>query len=223
MGSSYWPLFDLELKTDRLVLRSPRDDDFPALLEAVDSGIHDPEEMPFSVPWTDADPRTRRIRSVQHWWGNRANWQVEDWHLALAVFLDGRPVGVQSLLAKHFPLLREVSTGSWLTTPAQGRGIGREMRAAVLHLAFDELGAEVARSAAFADNPASQAVSRAVGYRDNGRSREAPRGLPKEMVHFELTRDEWGTASARFPPPQVHGLDACIQMFLPQSGREANT
>lgn len=217
MGSSFWPLFELKLATDRLVLRAPRDDDFPALLEAVDAGIHDPDDMPFSVPWTDAEPAVRRMRSVQHWWGHRANWTVDDWHLALAVFVDGRPVGVQSLFAKRFPVLREVSTGSWLTSSVQGQGIGREMRAAVLQLAFEELGAEVARSGAYVDNPASQAVSRAIGYRENGRRREAPRGVPKEMVDFEVARHEWVAISGRFTPARITGVEACIHMFLPQS------
>jgi RimJ/RimL family protein N-acetyltransferase len=223
MGSSFWPLFDLELATERLVLRSPTDEDLPGLLEATDAGIHDPGEMPFSIPWTDTEPSARRIASLQHWWGQRANWSVDDWHLSLAVFFEGRPAGVQSMLGKNFPVLREVSTGSWLTRAVQGRGIGREMRIAVLQLAFEELDAVVARSGAFLDNPASLAVSRAIGYRENGRSREAPRGAPKELVGFELTREEWNASSGRFPRARISGLDQCIHMFLPQSARTAPT
>jgi RimJ/RimL family protein N-acetyltransferase len=213
MASSLWPLFDLQLITSRLVMRVPTDDDFPGLVEAVDAGIHDPEEMPFSIPWTDAEPAVRRTASVQHWWGQRANWSVDDWHLGLAVFLDGRPVGMQSVIGRTFAVLKEVSTGSWLTSSAQGQGIGREMRAAALHLAFTGLGAEIARSAAFADNPASQAVSRAIGYRENGRHREAPRGIPKAMIGYELTRDEWLLTSSRLEPTKIVGLDKCRHMF----------
>jgi len=55
----YWPLFDLRLETSRLVLRPNRDDDFPGLLEPIDVGIHDPEAMPFSQPWTDVEPTLR--------------------------------------------------------------------------------------------------------------------------------------------------------------------
>lgn len=217
MGSSFWPLFDIELVTDRLVMRPPRDDDFPGLLEAIDAGIHDPQDMPFSVPWTDAEPTQRRVMAVKHWWGQRSGWSVDDWHLSFAVLLDGRPVGVQSLLATRFPVLKEVSTGSWLTRSAQGKGFGREMRAAVLQFAFDELGAEVARSGAYLDNPASQAVSRAIGYRENGRRREAPRGVPKVMVDFELTRQEWSEVAVRFKAARIKGVEACIDMFVPQS------
>jgi RimJ/RimL family protein N-acetyltransferase len=214
MASSFWPLFELRVVAERVVLRVPTDDDFPGLLDAVDAGIHDPEEMPFSVPWTDSKPPERRIASVQHWWSQRANWNADDWHLGLAVFLDGQPVGMQSVFARQFPVLREVSTGSWLTAGVQGRGIGREMRAAVLQFAFEGLGAEIARSAAFVDNPASQAVSRAIGYRENGRHREAPRGDPKEMISYELSRQEWARDFQRFEPAKIVGLDKCRHMFV---------
>ncbi len=44
------------------------------------------------------------------------------------------------------------------------------MRAAVLLLAFDHLGARTARSEAFADNPASLRVSEKLGYAPDGRA-----------------------------------------------------
>jgi hypothetical protein len=45
------------------------------------------------------------------------------------------------------------------------------MRQAICAFAFDHLDAAELSSGAFADNPASLAVSRKVGYRDNGRQR----------------------------------------------------
>jgi RimJ/RimL family protein N-acetyltransferase len=212
MGS-YWPLFDLELRTPRLVLRPHRDDDFPGLLDAIDAGIHDPAEMPFSQPWTDAEPAVRRRNAVQFWWGTRAGWQTDAWNLELVVLFDDRPIGVQDLSAKRFAVLREVSTGSWLSRPYQGRGLGKEMRAAVLHLAFEGLGAAVARSSAFRDNLSSAGVSRALGYRENGEYRHAPRGEPKVAVGFALTRDEWVARRDTFPPVEVSGLEPALEMF----------
>jgi hypothetical protein len=47
-------------------------------------------------------------------------------------------------------------------------GPPEQMRAAVLDLAFEGLGAEYAVSEAFADNAASYAVSRKLGYADDG-------------------------------------------------------
>ncbi len=213
MPSPFWPLFDLTLSTPRLTLRTPTDDDFAGLLDAVDAGIHDADVMPFSVPWTDVEPEERRRRAAQFWWGQRAGWAVDEWHLPFAVFLAGQPVGIQELFATQFAVLREVATGSWLTRSVQGRGLGQEMRAAVLQLAFEGLGAEVARSGAFVDNLASLSVSRSIGYRENGRSREAPRRQPREMIHFEITRAEWTARRATFPPTEIAGLDRCRHLF----------
>src|SRR6476661_7534358 len=70
--------------------------------------------------------------------------------------------------AKPFTTTHTVTTGSWLVQRAHGQGIGKEMRAAVLHLAFQGLGAVEAYTDAFDDNPASLGVTRALGYEPNG-------------------------------------------------------
>jgi RimJ/RimL family protein N-acetyltransferase len=61
-----------------------------------------------------------------------------------------------------------VDTHSWLATDARGRGWGKQMRAAVLVLAFEHLGATAAVTEAWSDNAASLGVSRSLGYVDNG-------------------------------------------------------
>ena len=114
--------------------------------------------------------------------------------------------------------MREVATGSWLSRPYQGLGFGKEMRTAVLHLAFECLGAVVARSAAFVDNPASAGVSRSLGYHENGSYRHAPRGRPKVVVNFELSHDEWSLRRAGLPPVAVTGLEPALDMFLVPTG-----
>jgi RimJ/RimL family protein N-acetyltransferase len=207
-----WPLFGLELVTPRLVLRPPTDGDFPGLLAAIDAGIHDPATMPFLFPWTDAEPPARRRRAVQYWWSVRASWTADDWHLPFAVFLDGRAIGLQALMGTDFPRLRTVGSGSWLTLDAQGRGIGREMRAAMLAFAFETLGAEVAVSGAFTDNAASLAVSRALGYEPNGLHRHARRGQVAETIELRLTRARWEENRPDLDVA-VRGFDACRSMF----------
>ena len=83
---------------------------------------------------------------------------------------------MQDIGAENFRAVRSVETGSWLGRAHQGQGIGREMREAVLHLAFAGLGAEEALSGAFEDNAASLATSRAVGLRRERRGQgPAPR------------------------------------------------
>ena len=212
-GTAYWPLFGLRITTERLVLRPPTDDDFPALLAAIDAGIHDPDVMPFEMAWTD-EPREKRERnSVQWWWRQRADWQPESWSLPLAVFLDGRAIGMQDVNGKRFALLRTVETGSWLTREEQGRGLGKEMRAAALELVFGGLGAEVAESGAFTDNARSLGVSRAMGYVDNGVRRYAPREAVQELQNVRLTRARWEERRATYPAVEVSGLEPCLPMF----------
>jgi RimJ/RimL family protein N-acetyltransferase len=208
---SFWPLFDLVVRTPRLELRLPRDHEFAALIEVIDAGVHEPGTMPFSVPWTDGDPRLRARRSAQFWWGQRAAWSPDDWAFTGGVFVAGRPVGVQELSAKHFAAVRSVETGSWLGLAHQGKGLGREMREAILHLAFDGLGAVEALSGAFDDNASSLATSQSVGYEENGEARSSRRGGTGRIVRFRMSRETW--ESRRRDDIEIDGLSPCVEMF----------
>ena len=206
-----WPLFDLRIRSERLELRLPTDDELVALLAVAQAGIHPADEMPFGVAWTDAPSPAFERGFMQFHWHQRASWSADSWNLALATFRDGLPIGAQDIHGARFRTLRHVGTGSWLGREFQGAGVGKEMRAAVLAFAFDHLGAEVAETECFVDNMPSQGVSRALGYRDNGRGRLAPRGTARETLRFRMTREDW-RARAR-PPIEVEGLEACRDLF----------
>jgi RimJ/RimL family protein N-acetyltransferase len=211
MGHPLWPLYDLQLRTPALELRLPTEDELVLLCQVAKAGIHDPASMPFEVPWTDKPSPQFEREFLQHHWGVRSQWTQRRWMLGLAVFQDGEPIGFQDVGADDFATLREVVTGSWLGQAFQGHGYGKQMRAAVLHLAFAELGAVAARSGAMAGNPASLAVSRALGYQDNGFSRAAPRGKPVDRVDLRLTRQRW--QQHRHCEVAVEGLASCRDMF----------
>jgi RimJ/RimL family protein N-acetyltransferase len=203
---SPWPLFDLRLRTSRLVLRSPTDDDLFALLDVARAGVHDPGVMPFAAAWTDLPSPAFERGFLAFFWSCRASWTPERWQLPMAVVLDDRPIGIQELRATDFATLRTVDTGSWLGRAYQGQGIGTEMRAAVLLFAFDHLGATRARSAAYVDNPASLRVSEKLGYRCDGIDVYARRGERTEDVRLlvepaTMCRPGWAL--------EVEGLEAC--------------
>jgi RimJ/RimL family protein N-acetyltransferase len=207
-----FPPFALRVTTPRLELRYPTDDDVVAMFAAARRGIHAPEDMPFGVAWTDglADPDAG-VRFLQHAWAARASLGRDSWHLHLAVVEDGTVLGGQSLLADAFAVLRTVGTGSWLARPYQGRGLGTEMRSAVLHLAFVGLGARVATSSAFADNLASLRVSEKLGYEPNGEDEVAPRGVARRHLHRRLTRERWQVG--RRDDIALHGLEPCLALL----------
>jgi RimJ/RimL family protein N-acetyltransferase len=85
------------------------------------------------------------------------------------------------------------------------------MRQAILALAFDHLGAEVAESEAFIDNPASNKVSLAVGYKPNGYGRLAPRGVARETQRFRMTLEDWRSRSR--PEVVIEGFQDSLTLF----------
>jgi RimJ/RimL family protein N-acetyltransferase len=186
-----WPLHGLVLRTPRLELRPDDDAGLRELVTLARAGVHPPGEMPFTQPWTDADPRYLGRGSLQYHWQARATLGPERWAVNFLVRRDGRVVGTQGLMGEAFGVTREVSTGSWVGLAHQRRGIGTEMRAAVLGLAFEHLGALSARSEAFDDNPASLAVSRRLGYRPDGARVHPRRGARATLTRVLLDAEGW--------------------------------
>jgi RimJ/RimL family protein N-acetyltransferase len=126
-----WPLFGLVMRTPRLVLRLPRESELPALAQAARE-IAGPGEPRLQMPWMyEPSPDMERYLA-QRYWRSLAHWKQESWHLAMAVFMDDEPMGVQDIWANDFARVRSVGTGSWITRPRQGKGFGNEARSAVL-------------------------------------------------------------------------------------------
>jgi len=209
--AAYVPLFGLIVSTPRLTLQMPTDPELVELLQVIEGGVHDPAFMPFRLAWTDVPAPQRARESLSHWWGGRATWKPSDWQWTGAVHVDGQMVGVQDLMAQNFASLREVKTGSFLGLRHQGHGIGREMRAAILHLAFEGLGAERAFSGYLEGNEASKRVSESMGYVANGYTTGIVRGKPVREFHLVLERDAW--ESRRRDDIQIQGLDECLDLF----------
>ena len=206
-----WPLFRLRIRSERLVLRLPTDDDLPGMLALAKAGIHPPDEMPFGLAWTDVEGPAFDRSFLQHHWGWRGRWRAEEWWLNLMVEWQGKPIGAQTISGDDFAVHRTVDSGSWLGLAYQGRGFGKEMRSAVLSFAFDGLGARVATSSAFLDNAASNAVSRSLGYAEDGRGSLAPRGVARETQRFRMTEEMW--RSRPRPPVEIEGLESCRELF----------
>jgi RimJ/RimL family protein N-acetyltransferase len=206
-----WPLSKLRVRSARVELVYPDDAMLDALADLGASGIHDPSTMPFLFPWSDVPAPQQQRNSLQFHWRQRAELRPESWGIELAVLVDGSLVGVQGMHANDFAILRSVDTGSWLARPFQGKGIGTEMRAAVLHLAFAGLGAVEATSGAFDDNPASLAVSAKLGYEHIGERRVARRGEPARLVGLRLTRARW--EARRRDDITIDGLDPCLSLL----------
>ncbi len=181
------PMLGLRVRQGPLVLRGITDDDLVALCTLAARGIHRSGEMPFAVPWTDVPAAELALNTAQYHWAGRASFSPEAWDLQLGVWLDGVLVGCQGFATRDYLVTRTGETGSWLGQEFQGQGIGTAMRQAMCALVFDHLDAVQITSGAWRDNPASRAVSRKVGYRENGvRRMQRRRGEMAEHVDYLL-------------------------------------
>lgn len=209
--AEHFPVFALEIRTPRLTLRYPDDDDLVTLAELATEGVHDPDRMPFTVQWTAVDPPFQQRNTLEFFWGQRATAQHDDWCIPLATVVDGEIVGSQGIMGRHWKGTRSFETGSWLGRAHHGRGIGTEMRRAVLHLGFEGFGAARATTAAFADNPSSLTVTERLGYRPNGSDLLDRNGEPVELHRFVMDRTDW--EARRTDDVEVVGAAAVRDQF----------
>jgi RimJ/RimL family protein N-acetyltransferase len=208
IGTQAWPLFGLRLTAADVVLRPATEVDRFALAAQVPDDLElDPDATRYAVP----ERLNRRAAVLQSYWTAWGTWTPAAWVLPLAVVHDDVVVGSQTLEGTRFLETRTVDSSSWLVPSARGRGWGRQARAAVLRLAFAELGAEAAITSAWHDNHASLGVSRSLGYVDNGIQLHPRAGPRDEMVHLRLTRERW--ASVQQPVVSVTGFDPCRPYF----------
>lgn len=189
--SAILPTFGLRVRWDDLELRLPDDAELLALASLAADGVHDLDVVPYSWPWTRGTSDEVKRNVLAHQWRNRGRTAADDWVLSLAVFSSGEIVGEQQVSAKYFPVTRSGDTGSWLGRRHHGQGIGTRMRLMVLHLAFEGFDAAEMVSDAHDDNPASNAVSRRLGYTANGTRATAREGRSVIENSYRMTREQW--------------------------------
>lgn len=210
MPYSYWPLFDLVVATRDLVLTPVTETD---LARAADLLPPDVELDPAATRYELSDERLQRgIVTHQHYWTCYGTWNPLAWRLPFAVRRDGEYIGCQELEGTDFPTLRSVDSSSYLVGGARGHGLGKQMRQAVLALAFGPLGARAAVTSAWRDNDSSLGVSRALGYRPNGETLHRRGEDVDVMVHMRLTRADW-LATGADEQVRISGFEPCHVLF----------
>ena len=209
MDADVWPLHRLHLRTGDLDLRVMTETDLPTLATLMPDDL---ELNPHATRYAGLDERAnRRAVLAQGYWRSLGMWSPEDWALPFVVRRRGDVVGVQWLEGPDWLAERTVDSASWLVADGRGRGWGKQMRAAVLALAFGPLGARAAISSAVVDNASSLGVSRALGYRDTHRS--VLEHSQETLQHVRLDRAAW-VGSGQAHGVAVEGVDrATLALF----------
>lgn len=207
-----YPPLHVEVTTPRLTLRGASDDLLAALAPVVRAGVVSGDEVPFDDPMSMyEDSPTREWRWLRGIWAGRGRVDPQWWRLYFVVDVEGRMVGMQDLIAADFPTFGVLTTFSWLSPELRGRGLGREMRSAILHLAFAGFDAREATSEAFFDNDASNAVSQSLGYQPDGLDWATRRGEPAQLRRWRLARHGW--EQTRRGDISLSGVEACLPVL----------
>lgn len=175
---------DVSLRTvDRLVIDQ--------IADLACAGIHPASYMPFSTPWSQGSSQSVQ-RNIRHWMtASIEKSNIAKWNLIFGVWRNGVLVGSTNLSGSNYSDDKTVTTGSWLGQDFQGVGTGKLMRAALLQLAFGELGARFATSEVFADNFSSRAVNEQLGYEADGERTVIRKGRPANLKSYRLSHREW--------------------------------
>ena len=208
-----WPLQGIRLRTADLELEVMTEADLPTLWELLPDDV---EMNPHATTYAGLDERAnRRAVLAQGYWRALGLWSPDDWALPFVVRSEGVVVGAQWLEGPDWRADRTVDSSSWLVPPARGRGLGQQMRAAVLALAFGPLRAEAAISSAVIGNAPSLGVSRALGYRETHRSVLEHSG--ETLQHVRLGREAWA-ASGGARGVVIDGVAPALPLFGIEGG-----
>ena len=209
-----WPLHGIRLVTPDLTLTVMTEADLAAVLSVLPADV---EQSPHATTYAGLDREAnRRAVALQGYWRALGLWSPGDWMLPFVVRRDGGIIGVQWLEGPDYLTDHTVDSSSWLVTAERGRGFGRQMRVAVLDLAFGPLCAEAAISSAVTANVASLGVSRSLGYRSTHTSVLPHSGAV--LQHVRLDRADWrdGVAAGT---TSVENADAALPYFGLRQGR----
>lgn len=210
MANHYWPLFDLRIEAPDLNLRPITEADLPVVANLLPADVElDPAATLFAVGDKQAQ---RGMTTFQAYWSAFGGWRPDAWRLNFLVLSGGRIIGTQELEGNDFPALRTVDSSSFLIPEARGRGYGKQMRRAVLALAFGPLAARAAITSAWHDNHASLGVSRALGYQPNGELLHVRGDTADIMTHMRLLRSDWITRDGA-AGIEITGFDPCRPLF----------
>jgi RimJ/RimL family protein N-acetyltransferase len=208
VGGWSWPLHGIRLRTADLDLTVMTEADLPTLWALLPADL---ELNPHATTYAGLDvPANRRAVLAQGYWRALGMWSPDDWALPFVVRLAGRVVGAQWLEGPDWRADRTVDSSSWLVAEARGRGLGTQMRAAVLALAFGPLHAQAAISSAVVGNASSLGVSRSLGYHDTHRSVLEHSG--ETLQHVRLERATWD-ASGRSRHVVIEGMNPALPLF----------
>ena len=206
---SLYPPLDVRVVTPRLELCGATDELLERLAPFVRAGKATADPPPWDDPnaFYEPDPEVRVHQWLRGIWRGRGTVRPDAWRLNFVVIAGEEAIGMQDLIGDEFDSFGTVESSSWVSSDVRRRGIGTEMRSAILHLAFEGLGAEEAHSEAAVDNVGSNGISERLGYERNGTAWATHDGQPVLGQRWRLGRETW--AAQRRNDIAMSGVEKC--------------
>lgn len=146
-------------ESDRLLIRSPRPGDGPALHEAITESL---DELRAWMPWA-SEPQSVEISEAHARHANADFLARRDLPLFLFLRDGGRFVGGSGLHRIDWSVPR-FEIGYWVRTSQAGRGFASEAARRIAEVAFEHLAAERVEVWCDARNERSAAVAQRAGF-----------------------------------------------------------
>ncbi|HEX3984357.1 MAG TPA: 8-oxo-dGTP diphosphatase MutT [Acidisoma sp.] len=193
---------DVRLSTERLTLRAVTPDDAEQLHRLLNDWevCRMLQTVPFPYPRLIADQFI--ADSVAQRQDGRA------YHFAITGQEEGREVLVGAVGLKLLRGQRRATIGYWVGRRFWGHGVAREAAGRVLRWALANLDLDVVEATAAAENAASAAVLRAIGFREIGAGAEvflSRGGGSHPVLRFEAARGDI-SAVPDLPKPAAGGV-----------------
>lgn len=186
------PLYNIAIKTPRLELRVPRQNEIEKLAQILTNGIQKADEPHFMEDKLYGKSLEENTKGLQEFIDKGMNeWDKEDWHLPFAVFYEGKPIGLVTMFSHNFPITRGFGVSYWIGLSFQGKGLGTEAFQGVLSFGFDGLDAQEAYAGAYSDNIPSLHLMEKLGFVFNGEYWMARQGKAVKDRRMRLPRENW--------------------------------
>jgi RimJ/RimL family protein N-acetyltransferase len=202
-------LFRLTLKTSRLVLRVPTEEEIEGLAQVAANGIQKPGESHFHddrLYGSFEDIKKFLLEEIQK---RATECDKEDWQLPFAIFYEGKPVGMVTMYSKQFYIAKGFGVSYWIGLPFQRKRIGTETVRTVLSLGFDGLGAREAYGGAWSDNIPSLRVMEKLGFIFNGEYWMVRQGKAVKDKRMRLPKEHWIKPNDIL----IEGLESCLHIL----------
>ncbi|MDO8358533.1 MAG: GNAT family N-acetyltransferase [Devosia sp.] len=173
---------DVELRTERLLLRQPRRGDAPRIARFLNNFAVAGKLSTVPYPYAESDA---------DWWLDR--WSADKPTDETGFMLELPGEGIIGNCGFHLNIHKQTVLGYWLAEPFWNRGFMTEAATAVLDWYFAATAAEHVQSGLFHFNKASLAVQKKLGFTETGEGTLHCLARHEDLRHIdtELTRTRW--------------------------------